>query len=363
MPEDRLVALHVVQRETFACFGRMIRQLGFALGEEGVRVALLTDDGGLAASVTNSALAAIPIPAFTRWNLWRTRDAIPARLEAVPDIVHCWSLRTARLAQSWAHAWDALLTVYLSDEAEVEQCLRHFPDVDGVAVACPAFAERIRGLSRGAAAALEPFLLTPALLAPARPPEGAAGGRELSVLWFGEFVRGCGIETLLAAAAAVRQRQVDLQLALIGSGPLERSFWKRVRAAQQNDWITITNAPALWDEVLTGVDALVVPACQRRLTLAPLVAMSLGSLVIATSDQIAPWFVDGQTAAMIAPGDASALAERLIGLHDRQPHLRALARGAADYVRARHRVSAVAAATASWYRSLATVATGGGRGS
>jgi hypothetical protein len=70
----------------------------------------------------------------------------------------------------------------------------------------------------------------------------------------------------------------------------------------------VLDDPKLWEQGLPGADICVVPGVQRDPWLAPLLAMGLGKLVIASREQPAEWFIDGQTAWQFTPGSAVELA-------------------------------------------------------
>ena len=110
--------------------------------------------------------------------------------------------------------------------------------------------------------------------------------------------------------------------------------------------------PNLWDQAMAGADIYVVPTCQRELSLAPLLAMALGKVVVTSRDQVTDWFIEGETSLQFTPGSAVELAYHITRTADAHPNVLAMARGAAEYVRQHHAVTDLAAELAGLYHTL-----------
>ena len=199
----------------------------------------------------------------------------------------------------------------------------------------------------------------PALLTPeTRADESRADDLTLGVIWAGRFTDDAGLEPLIGAIARLRAKNYDLQVALVGAGPAARATQAQIRAAGVQDCISLIDEPDLWEKALAGADVCVVPARQADLSLAPLLAMAMGKVVIASRDQIAEWFIEDQTAWQFTPGSAVELAYHLTRVADGDRHAVELRQSAAAYVRQHHAISRLAADLLAIYRRAAQAESG-----
>jgi glycosyltransferase involved in cell wall biosynthesis len=107
-------------------------------------------------------------------------------------------------------------------------------------------------------------------------------------------------------------------------------------------------------ELLAGADVCVMPSRHEGLGVAALEAMAAGVPVVASRVGGLPEaVVDGATGCLVAPDDASALADALGRLVADRDLRRALGAAGAARVRARFSMDAMAAGTLAVYRRLA----------
>jgi len=155
-------------------------------------------------------------------------------------------------------------------------------------------------------------------------PDGPAPGRAagLDVLFYGTYIPLHGIDTIVAAAALLRGRS-DVRFTLIGAGQeLARTRAELQRLALTN--VTLVGPmPAVElaariraADVMLGIfgtsskAAAVVPN-----KLVQCAAMGK-PIVTRRSPAVERWFVDDRDLALVEPGDADALARRVLALAD-----------------------------------------------
>lgn len=333
-----LHVLHVAEYDVFVRFGRMLRHVALAQNAEGLRVTLLTDDGVAAADLEGTPVECHWVRRLSGWLAWRLPRELDQRLEPRPQIVHLWGSAGWRPVGEWAlhNGIPVLLHVLsMADIGRLRRRLGARPEVL-MAAGCAEFARRIR--ERLAALVERPHILRPALLMPDSSADDEPADHTLGILWAGRIDADAGLATLVDAAAQLRRQGRDLQVALVGSGPGVRDVWEHIRRVQVHDCVSLVDEPRLWDRTMRGVDVCVVPTRQDDLALAPLLAMALGKVVLASRDQVAEWFIDDQTAWLFAPGSAVELAYYLARVAERDRHAAELRRSAAEYVRAHHTV-------------------------
>lgn len=358
--------LHVADGDAFVRFGRMFRQLGLALSNEGVDVALLTDDAEAAAGLDGTPVIDYFIRSLRQTWRWRLESHLRRAFPRAPDIVHLWGTQGLAGLSAWTSGINAPLIVHLTSGDDVlairQRGLRaHEQPV----VMCRAHADAlVPHLAAGRAAAagggVDVEIVPPALLAPAAVADARPGERTIGLVWSGRIDVDAGLEVLIGAVALLRQRGVDLQLALIGEGPDTDRVWRRIADYGVADRVSLTGGLKIWDQVLPGADVCVVPARQQRLTLAPLLAMASGNLVIASDDQPADWFVADQTALLFPAGEPRALASQLQRFAERHPGAMAVRRAAREYVMQHHSVTQAARRLVRLYRELAHLQSGAG---
>ncbi|MFH1745484.1 MAG: glycosyltransferase, partial [Planctomycetota bacterium] len=195
-------------------------------------------------------------------------------------------------------------------------------------------------------------ILKPAILMPDKQVECQTTEHTLGILWTGHINADAGLMTLIDAVAQLRRKEHDLQLVLIGDGPDVRAVWEHARQMQVQHCISLIDEPRLWDQAMYGADVYVVPACQNELSLAPLLAMAMGKIVLASRDQVADWFVEDQTTWLFTPGSAVELAYYLTRVLEKDRRVPELRKSTTEYVRTHHVVSHLVTELIEVYRQI-----------
>jgi glycosyltransferase involved in cell wall biosynthesis len=343
--------VHVADAGAFARFGRMFRQLGLALSDEGVRVSLLTDDVAAAAELDGTPVADHVFRPLQGWGAWRLHSFLRREFDPPPDVVHVWGTTGLGYLSDWTLSTNATLLIHVTSRGDLERVKRRgVRENEQLVAACDEYGELLR--DRWPTLADSFRVLKPSLLRPEKVADLAVRGKTLGVLWSGSLDKDCGLDVLIEAVARLRQRKCDLHVGLIGRGQATRAIWQAIRRKGMQGCFSMIAEPRLWDQAVAGADVYVVPTCEHELSLAPLLAMALGKLVVASRDQLADWYVENETSLQFTPGSAVELAYHVTRAADAHPSVLALARGASEYVRRNHAVTDLAAELAGLYHTL-----------
>ncbi|MFN0136157.1 MAG: glycosyltransferase family 4 protein [Phycisphaerae bacterium] len=347
---EPLHVLHLVPRDAHARFGRMFRQLGLALEEEGFRVSLASDDPRLIADVETSPIAGVAVRAFTGWRALGLLAEIDRVIEQPADFLHAWGLSALPAARRIALRSPRPILVHLTTMDELDLLARRpLKQGEYVAVACRRQAAWLR--QRRAASPM-PSVIEPGLLAPDELPPREIESRTLGILWLARPTTLVAMQLLLDFVAALRKENAETQTVVALDGAAAGRLWRTARERSLHDCITILEDSLLWNQALRGFDVCIVPSNQTELSLAPLLAMSLGEIVIAAREQLADWFSADETIMTYATGDALDLARQVQRVIERQPACAALSRSAIQYVRERHSLSSMATRLIELYSTL-----------
>jgi glycosyltransferase involved in cell wall biosynthesis len=327
--------LLVADYDIFDRFGRMMQQVALALHHGGVRVSLLTDDPVAVADFADTPVACHWLRFLSGWLAPLRVGRFLDRLQPKPDLIHIWGATCLDAVGGWASRVGIPVMVHVLSDADALRVLR--PRWRG-RVRALAGDDALRGMLTGASA-LEiaaPADFSPAFTLPTVPAERVDDGRVLGVLWTGRLLPEAGLELLVDAVASLDADSCDLQLALVGAGPLAGAVRRRIRQAGVADRVSLVEEPDLWQPAISDIDVCIVPARQDEIFLAPLLAMAFGKVVIASRDQRAEWFTEDQTSWQFTPGSAAELA-RCLEKAAAAPHLGyELGRAARAYVEAHH---------------------------
>ena len=128
--------------------------------------------------------------------------------------------------------------------------------------------------------------------------------------------------TLLEATARAAMQHREVQLVLIGSGPLERAVRDDARSLGLTDHVVFAGARDDVAELLPAFDVFALSSRNEGLPISLLEAMAAGIACVATSVGGVPEIIDNGNEGLLVPaGDAVALAEALSTLL-RAPDLR-----------------------------------------
>lgn len=348
--DEPLRVLHLVPRDVHSRFGRMFRQLGLALEEEGFRVSLASDDPRLVADVETSPVVGVPVRAFSGWRSLGLLSEIERVIDEPADFLHVWGLATLPAARRIVRQAARPILVHLTTLGEVESLARHSLRAgEAIAVPCQRMSQWLR---QRRAATPVPAVIEPGLIAPDDIPARNVESRSLGILWLGKPTTHAAMTVLLDFVGTLRKDNAETQTIVPLDGSAAAKLWRMARQRALHDCITILEDSLLWNQALRGFDVCIVPENQIELSLAPLLAMSLGEIVIAGREQIADWFSPDETTLAYETGDALDLARQVQRVISRQPACGALSRSAIQYVRERHSLSRLAARLVELYSTL-----------
>lgn len=361
-------ALHVISAAALGRLGAVFRHLAHSLAEAGAPVAVLTDAPALfdpnppepppsysdllrAEPVMSPAPPRVeihPVRALSGWRAWNLRSTLRGRLDRPLRAVHLWDVQGLRVFGDWTARSSTPLLLHASAASDVEAVLRRRPPPHLIlTAACRAYARQLR--ERPPALGVCP-VLRPAVwgghsdhqtgLVAGKGP--APPGHALGLISVGRFDREAGLNVLLDAAERLRARGLEHHLAIINLAPVSPRAYRELSRRRLHENVSLLAGPELWERAMTGADACIVPACQRELCLAPLLAMALGKVVIASRDQLADWFIEDETFVSFPPGSGEALAACVAQTAEGHPTHLAIARSAAAHARAEYGLDSLA---------------------
>lgn len=162
-----------------------------------------------------------------------------------------------------------------------------------------------------------------------------------------------GIDTLIRAAAKVRERGLKIRVQIAGSGPSESSLRELVHELGMDDWIEFAGWLAGLRTLRENWDVAVVPSLEEGFGLSALEAMAVGRAVIASRVGGLPELViDGVTGMLVKPGSVEAFAKAIAELAEKRELVASM--GVAGWERTKVHFSAtqMTEATAALYNSL-----------
>lgn len=162
----------------------------------------------------------------------------------------------------------------------------------------------------------------------------------LRLAFVGRLVQEKGLDVLLGAVALLAERGTDVQLVVVGAGPLEATLKAQASRAQVATRITWVGAvaPAEVGSYLVASHALVVPSRREGLGLVALEAMAHGRPVVASRvGGLVEVVQDGADGLLVEPGDEGALADALMRLPLRAPTASVLGAHRPEAVASEHR--------------------------
>lgn len=343
--------LHIIESDVAVRFSLMLHQALQILGSGGLRTRLLTDDADLAARVAETEVECHWLPRLGGWRGWRLGQQLTARYSPPPRLVHLWGTSGLWWIQRWVHRQGIPLLIQVLGARHLERLIGH--GLQGAEqILAPSTALLTPLLERFPSAAGRAVVLPPAVALPIRPTAARDPARTLSVLCVMGLHDQAGLHVLVDAVGQLHQSEHDLQVAVVGAGGPAGAGWARIRERHVQDCFSVVNEPWLWERVLPEADVIVVPSVQRDLWLAPLLAMGLGKVVIASRDQPAEWFVENKTAWQFTPGSVVELAYLLERALEHPKHARELSDQAAEYVRTHHALGEMVARLMSIYQTI-----------
>ncbi len=184
--------------------------------------------------------------------------------------------------------------------------------VDAFFADCDDLAERLTaaGLPRERIVLDPPAVLLSRIARAAAEPFDPPAGRPL-VGYAGTLQRSRGLLVLAAAAPALQAVYPDIRIVVAGEGPARA----RLLPAAADGRIDLLGHVASVPAVLAALDVCVFPADEDGTPTPLLEAAALGKPIVASAVHgISDLFDDGEEIALVPPGEASVLAERILAL-------------------------------------------------
>jgi glycosyltransferase involved in cell wall biosynthesis len=193
--------------------------------------------------------------------------------------------------------------------------------------------------------------LTPASRARARRTLGL-GERALVIGTVGNLTAKKDHRILLEATAQAASHDREIQLVLIGSGPLERAVRDDARSLGLSNRVVFTGSRDDVAELLPAFDVFALSSRNEGLPISLLEAMAAGVPCVATSVGGVPEVIDNGNEGLLVPaGDAAALADALSTLLH-TPDLRDVISGRAAQTARRFDITDAARRTEAVYRDV-----------
>jgi glycosyltransferase involved in cell wall biosynthesis len=138
-----------------------------------------------------------------------------------------------------------------------------------------------------------------------------AAGRLSREKGFGVLVDAAA--TVLGSRAKVHGSPCGVGFILFGDGPLRESLERQIAAAGLEGRFILAGFRSDLDRLLPNLDLMVLPSFSEGLPNVALEALAAGVPVVATAVGGTPEVIeDGQTGYLVPPGDAAALAGRML---------------------------------------------------
>jgi len=123
-----------------------------------------------------------------------------------------------------------------------------------------------------------------------------------------------GTVNLLRAAKNLQLAHPEIQFAIFGDGPAREDLQQQSRSLGLDEAVHFVGHQVNFAEIVAGADLLVNPSLTEQMPNVVLEAMSVGVPVLATAVGGVPELARDGAIALVAPGDANALAKAIIDL-------------------------------------------------
>ena len=152
---------------------------------------------------------------------------------------------------------------------------------------------------------------------------------------------------------SILAREPSLILAIIGDGELRGELEWQASELGIADHVLFTGFREDALDLLCAFDLLVMPSVLEGLCTTLFDAMLRGVPIVASDTGGIPEAINGgRFGALVPPGDAPALADRVVAILRDEASRRVMTDGAVEWVRERFSVDAMAGATLDLYREL-----------
>jgi glycosyltransferase involved in cell wall biosynthesis len=164
------------------------------------------------------------------------------------------------------------------------------------------------------------------------PATQSTGLSAIRLLYAGRLAPEKGVEYLLQACRLIADRGLGFQLRLVGTGPLAESYRRlaqTLRLQAQVEFVGAVPRQRL-GSLYREADIVCVPSISDPLPTVVLEAMAAGCPIVATSVGGIPFMIeDGVTGAIVSPGNAAAMADKIAELAQNRQALVDIGRQAA----------------------------------
>lgn len=353
--QDEREAVHAalcVDRDAFRRFGSVLRHLAVGMVDQAVAMRILSPDP----RVERLRLGPIQTTLYPRMT-WpfagrRLNRLIGAWGPHPPTVVHAITGECFGVAVAIAEAFDADLIIQLTSLADCDAVLHIPTERVGrfVASSTPLHDVLVSQLHIGTDR-IE--LIRPGVLAADRPACFARGRRTCALVCTADLESDSGIEALIHAVAALRAREQDVVMFLLGQGQQESALRRLVQKVGLLPHVTFANPRGDVGHVLAGSDVFVRPSVDHAFFAGSLQAMAAGMAVITCTNTVADHLLDQKTAIVVRETTPDGLATAVEQLLVDRELGRRLAATALEHVRTHHAMNTMAEKTATMYRRMA----------
>lgn len=131
------------------------------------------------------------------------------------------------------------------------------------------------------------------------------------LVYAGRLVPEKGLRELLAAASEVASKHEDLEIALIGDGPMRAELAASIGGLEFPVRLEGTQPPATVAQWMTAADLVVLPSYSEGHPNVLVEALACGRAIVATRVGGIPEVVDAKSGFLVPPRDAEALARAI----------------------------------------------------
>ncbi len=162
-----------------------------------------------------------------------------------------------------------------------------------------------------------------------------------------------GHRFLLDALPAIIAKEPSLRLAIIGDGELRETLERQASDLGIADHVLFTGFREDASDLIWSLDLFVLPSVLEGLCTTLFDVLLRGVPIVASDAGGIPEALDnGRYGALVPPGDARALADRVVAILRDEAAKKAMTDGAAEWVRERFSVGAMVDSTVELYREV-----------
>jgi glycosyltransferase involved in cell wall biosynthesis len=172
------------------------------------------------------------------------------------------------------------------------------------------------------------------------------------LIGIGSLTEEKGFDVLLASLPALRARNPELALLIIGDGPLRNELTRRAERLGVEEHVRFLGRRRDVADLLACADIFVLPSRREGLPMVLLEAMAAGKAIVATAVGEVPTVLENTGGLCVAPGDSGALTDALASLVTDRARREARGRSAREALLAGCTAAGMAEQYLTLYRSL-----------